>query len=220
MPIPPLIPTSFVPKQPVKTSARQTRSGANILVLGSYFLLIAALIAAGGTFAYERYLTGVRDSRAATLAAAEENVDRQTVQELLRLRDRLAGAEGLLGKHVTLSTFFSLLETLTLQSIGFDSLKLSVADDRTAQVELSGTARTFNALAAESAAFASEKRIKRAIFSNIKLNKDGFVDFSLTADIDTSLVTGGSVLVAPAFPSEALQPQAPPPDDESAPPTP
>ena len=41
-------------------------------------------------------------------------------------------------------------------------------------MEGAGVARSFNALAAASAAFAADGRIKDAIFSNININRDGF----------------------------------------------
>lgn len=54
---------------------------------------------------------------------------------------------------------------------------------------MSGTARTFNALAAQSSVFAGEKRIKRAIFSDIRINDNKSVSFSLEADLDPKLLT-------------------------------
>lgn len=49
-------------------------------------------------------------------------------------------------------------------------------------------ARSFNALAAASNAFATDGRIKDAIFSNISVNKDSTVSFSLSAMLDPKLI--------------------------------
>src|SRR3989344_6998649 len=185
-----MIPTSFVPKQPVHTIARHARGTFGMLSLIAFFLAGAALIVSGGFFAYERYLIGARDGRAAELADAEQKISRDTVEGFIRLHDRLVSAEALVDRHVTLSAFFSLLETLTLQNVRFNSLALTVGDDRTAELKLTGIARNFNALAAESAALSGERAVKRAVFSDITVGNDGFVGFSLSALLDPAVVTG------------------------------
>ena len=52
----------------------------------------------------------------------------------------------------------------------------------------SGTAKSFNALAVISTTFATDNRIKEAIFSNIVVNKDNSVSFALSASLDPKLV--------------------------------
>ena len=59
----------------------------------------------------------------------------------------------------------------------------------TAKVEGAGTAKSFNALAATSAAFATDGSIKDAIFSSIKVNKDNSVSFLLQAMLDPKGIT-------------------------------
>lgn len=146
------------------------------------------MVAAGSTFLYEQYLKNASASKAAALRTAEEAINKDTVEEFIRLRDRLATTESLLDEHVALSQFFGILEDLTLESVRFSSLSLAVDEERTASVELEGGARSFNALAAQSAAFAGEKRIKRAIFSEIAVTPSGSVSFTLSAILDPRLV--------------------------------
>lgn len=190
--LPPTIPTSFVPKQPV-TASRRMRSGANLFLLVGFIFLTLSLIGAGAAFGYEKYLEGVRDSKAAALAVAEKSINVEMVEEFIRLRNRLIATETLLNQHVATSQFLDVLETRTLQTVRFASLTFHVNEDRTAEIEMSGTARSFNALAAQSSSFAAEKRIRRAVFSNITVDKDGGVAFRLTADIEPRLVIMSTV---------------------------
>lgn len=185
MALPPTVPTSFVPKQPVTT--RKRTSGNNPFLALSYLILAIAILACFAAFGYQYYLQTVAKKKAEAVAAAQSQIDQATVTEFIRLRDRFTAANGILNKQVELSQFFDVLENLTLQTVRFDSLKITVANDRVATVDLTGTAQSFNALAAQSAAFSTEKRIKRAIFSNITA-KDGRVSFMLTADLDPSLL--------------------------------
>jgi hypothetical protein len=185
--LPPTIPTSFVPKQPLTPTARRRLSGTNPFLTLSYFVIAIAVIGCGAVFAYQYYLQGVAKKKANDVIAAQNKIDQSTVSEFIHLRDRFSAAKGILDHQVALSQFFDVLERVTLQSVSFHNLKLTVAEDRHAQVEMTGSARSFNALAAQSAALASEKRIKRAIFSNISA-VGGSVSFNLTAEIDPTLI--------------------------------
>lgn len=193
MALPPTIPTSFVPKQPVATT-RRPKSGANVFMIIGSAIVIVSLVVAVGTFAYEFYLKSAHTSKAAQLEEAQNAVNIDTVEDFIRLRNRLSATETLLDQHVTLSEFFDVLETRTLQSVRFSGLTVSVDTDRSAEIEMEGVARSFNALAAQSTQFAAEKRIKRAIFSNIAVNPNGTVGFSLTATLDPRLITSAEVL--------------------------
>lgn len=189
MALPPNIPTSFVPKQPVTNHAHRSRDAHGPLYFGAIFLVATSIVGAGITFGYKTYIETVRDSKKAKLEIAERNINPTAVEDFIRLRNRIQAASTLLDQHVVNSQFFDVLESLTLQNVRFQSLILSVGADRTAKIEMRGLARSFNALAAESAAFAGEKRIKRAIFSSITADKNGVVSFSLRAELDPKLTT-------------------------------
>lgn len=167
------------------------QSGTNIFLVIS--LIIAGLVVAFaiGTFAYGKFLDQTLAHKQAQLSEAQSQVDENTIEEFVRLRDRLSSADGMLSNHVVLSRFFDTLEALTLQGVRFDDLKLVVAGDNTAQLEMSGSAKSFNALAAQSNALAGEKRIKRAIFSDITITGTKLVSFKMTADIDSKLILEG-----------------------------
>lgn len=213
MALPPTIPTSFVPKQPVATSARRQQSGTNIFLIIAAVIAGISIVAAAGVFAYELYLKNARDQKSAALVEAQRAVDLDTVEGFIRLKNRLNTVEVLLNQHIALSEFFDTLESRTLQTVRFSGLTVKVNDDRTAEIQMEGVARSFNALAAQSSAIAAEKRIKRAIFSDIAVNANGTVGFTLTASVDSRLITSGEVL--PGIPdtptaAPAAVPAAPP----------
>lgn len=187
-PSPTTIPTSFVPKQPVGGGQRFSQSGGNTFLVLSLIILGIALVASLGVFGYERYLMSIRDAKSQEVARAQESIDAAKVEEFIHMRDRFSAAKGLLDQHIALSNFFNLLESITLQNVRFNSLSLTIANDRSAEIQMTGNARTFNALAAQSSAFAAEKRIKRAIFSDIQVNENKTVSFALTADVDPKLL--------------------------------
>ena len=189
MALSPSIPTSFVPKQPVSPSKRPHSSGSNLFLVLSIVIVVIAVAVSGAVYLYASYLTGVEKTKAAQVTAAENNVSPGTVEQFIKLRDRLSAADLLLNKHVELSQFFTLLEGITLQNVHFNSLKITVNADNSATIDMAGDALNFNALAAESTTFAAEQNVKSAIFSGISVNKDNSVGFSLNATLAPALVT-------------------------------
>ncbi len=206
----PVIPTSFVPKQPVRASGQYKSTGGNPFLLVGFILFGLSIAASIGVFAYEKYLVGVRDSKRVEVEQAQEAINSMAVEDFIRTRERFVSAQDLLEGHVAASKFFALLETLTLQNVRFDTLSFTLADDRTAEIQMTGIARSFNALAAQSSAFASENRIRRAIFSDIDVNDTGTVSFTLSADLTPGLlkVSDADALPYIQLPAEGMVPSS------------
>ena len=161
-----------------------------------------SVLSAGAAFGYNLYLKGALERKSAQLAEAQSDVSIDTVEGFIRLKNRLSSVEQLLDQHVYLTEFLDVLELRTLQTVRFSSLSVSVSPDRSALIEMEGTARSFNALAAQSSEFAAEKNIKRAIFSGISVNENGTVAFSLTATVESRLIT--SVEILPGIPNTSV----------------
>ncbi len=172
-----------------------------------------ALLACLGVFLYGQYLQSVEKAKQAQLTTAENTITESTVDQFLRLRDRLVQSETILNNHVELSQFLTELEGITLQNVDFNSLTIQVAPDRTATLNMAGKAQDFNALAVESQEFASTTNIQSAIFSGISLNKDNTVNFTISASLNPSIIVEASApttqstlpaasSTAPSFPSE------------------
>lgn len=188
MALPPTIPTSFVPHQ----NAVPRRFGAAGLTgafgFFSYAVLGVIFLLALGIFFYGRILAADKSSKDKALLAAEKAIDSKTIENFVRLRNRLTSSETLLNGHVAFSSFFSSLEKVLPATVRFTTLRLSLDSAGGSKMEGAGVARSFNALAAASAAFAADGRIKDAIFSNIDINRDGSVSFALAATLDPKII--------------------------------
>jgi hypothetical protein len=205
MALPPTIPTSFVPRP--GAAPRTVRGGGGLS--SAFFFLSAAILGlmvlfAAGVFLYEQYLTSALASKDAALKTAQAQIDQTTVASFVQLQQQLTEGEALLQSHPALSQFLDALGLLTVAEVRFSSLNVSINDDDTATVALAGTAASFNALAAQSAALATDSRIKNAVFSGIAITKSG-VGFQLSATLDASLVevpaTGFAAAAAPPPPA-------------------
>ncbi len=154
----------------------------------AYAILGIAFVLAIGVFFYGRMLASTQASEDAALATAVKGIDPATVEGFVRLRDRLSEGAKLLNEHTAFSGFFFSLGKILPASVRFSSIHLSLGESGAPKLEGSGVAKSFNALAAASTAFAIDGRIKGAIFSNISINKDSSVSFVLSATLAPSLV--------------------------------
>lgn len=189
----PGIPTSFVPRQPVQaTNRRAFMGGDNLFLVGALIVAGIALLLSGGVFAYDRYLGSALADKTTKLDEAKKAVNEEEIQEFVRLSTKISNVKTVLGKHIVLSQFFDTFENLTLQNVRFSSLTLTTAADGSAKLTALGTAKNFNTLAAQSNTLATEKNVKRAIFSTITLNSNNTVGFSLSAEIDPKIIINNS----------------------------
>lgn len=185
MALPPTIPTSFVPRPAVARRHSVDFIGAFGFLM--YVILGIVFLMALGVFFYGKILATEQSNKDAELATKEANIDRATIEDFVRLSNRLKQSDTLLSKHVTFSNFFNALQTILPTNVRFSTLHLSLDSRGVPRVDGSGVAKNFNALAAASTALAADGRIKDAIFSKLSVNKDNSVSFGLSASLDPKL---------------------------------
>ncbi len=188
--LPPSIPTSFVP-HPLGGAPRRPGSDLTGVFGAVIYIILGIVIAlAAGVFFYGRILTSTETDKRAKLAQIEGAVDSTTIENFVRLHDRLASGQGLLSKHGAFSNFFADIEKIIPSTVRFSTLHVSLNEKGGgAKLEGTGVARNFNALAAVSSALAADGRIRDAIFSGISVNQmNNSVGFSLIATIDPKLI--------------------------------
>ncbi|MDP2650391.1 MAG: hypothetical protein Q8P16_02390 [bacterium] len=209
MTLPPTIPTSFVPHS--ATAPRRYRADfTNAFGFAMYAIVAVAFILALGVFVYGRMLASTQATKDAKLANAVNEIDSTTVENFVRLRDRLSEGQKLLNEHAAFTNFFSLLEKVLPASVRFESIHLSFGVDGVPKLEGSGVAKSFNSLAFASTAFAQDGHIKGAIFSNISINKDSSVSFELLATLDPKVITFSPSAPAPSAGSGQAASTTPP----------
>lgn len=187
MALPPTIPTSFVPHSSAARRYHADFTGAFGFLM--YGILGIVFLMALSVFFYGQLLAAEQKGKDEKLAQADANIDRATIEEYVRLNNRLKQSGTLLAKHSAFSNFFDSLQTILPTNVRFSTLHLFFDAHGAPRVDGAGTAKNFNALAAASAAFAVDGRVKDAIFSKLSVNKDNSVSFGLSAALDPKLVT-------------------------------
>lgn len=184
----PTIPTSFVPREPLVRHNRPHASLDGVFGVFAYTILGIVFMLAIGVFFYGRILASTLASREADLAKAAAAIDPATIEGFVRLRNRLNASQMLLKNHVAFSNFLTSLGELLPANVRFSSLYISIDSAGKAKIEGAGVAKSFNALAATSGAFASDGRFKDVIFSKISIRGDTSVSFGFSASLDPKLI--------------------------------
>lgn len=183
----PQVQQSFIPKKPLVGESRA--AGTGIMMLIAILMFVASLVAAGGAFAYGELLKKSIASKKESLAKAEGAFDIRSIQDLARLDIRLTEARDLIQSHVAPSGLFTFLSASTLERVQFTSLNLDISEDGSAKLAMTGVADSFSALALQSDAFSAAKVLRDVVFSGISTNSTGHVQFSVSAGVDSSIMS-------------------------------
>src|SRR3989339_377344 len=172
--------TSFIPKKPI-TENRGSGSTMSLFLLISIILLIVSIALAGGVWLWQKALVSQIAKNKDSLVAAKNSYEKDTINSLIRLSDRIEVSKNLLAEHLAVSPVFALLEKNVLRNIRLKSLKFSYGGDDTSptgssgrkiKIDLTGTASSYGALSKQSDAFGSEN-LRKFISSPII---SGFID--------------------------------------------
>lgn len=194
----PQVPTSFIPKKPL---VGERRGGGGIATLVAILLFVASLLAAGGTFVYGAYIDRAIAGKKDSLEKAEGAFDIRSIQDLQRLDVRLGEAEQLIQGHVAPSGLFTFLSSATLERVQFTSFSLEVGADA-GHLTMAGAADSFSSLALQSDQFSVAKVLRNVIFSGIATDSSGRIIFSVSADVDPSLMNYAQNIAAQQAPTQ------------------
>ena len=188
--------TSFIPKKPIVES-RVGGSGVSLFLLLSIILFITAITLALGVWLWQNSLTSQIEKDKAALVAAKNSYEEDTINNLIRLDDRIGESKALLSKHLAVSPVFIMLEKNVLKNIRLKTMKFSDTADGKIKVNLTGTASNYDVLSKQSDAFgalATKKIISEPVISNFVLLPDSSVSFDFTTSVDPSLVSYGNTV--------------------------
>lgn len=182
--------TSFIPKKSLTAPVRKARgSSIGVFFLFTLVIFIGAIALAVGVFLYQQFIIKSIEQKSASLARASAAFEPSIIQEISRLDIRINSAKEILSDHKAISSFFGLLEALTLESVRFENLEYRTDEGGKTNISMRGRARNFSSVALQSDIFGQNKFIQEPIFSDLNLDKKGGVVFSFSAFIDPRLIS-------------------------------
>lgn len=211
---------SFIPKKPVVGSISGSRSSGGVLYYIGTLVFTVTLLASGAVFGYEFYLNGNIAKMESDLSAARAALQPTLIKDLSRANNRFISAEEILNNHVVISSFFNLLQRLTLQSIRFSAFAYDIKQEGVV-ITMKGEARSYANVALQSKIFSEDPAFTSVLFSDLDLNPKGNVVFTVKATIDPRTISYAAMINAlygqtqinnetPATPSNATTTQTTP----------
>ena len=196
---------SFIPKQSLAAASRG--GGMGLFFLLAIIIFALSIVSAGAAFGYTQILKNTIAGKDESLRKAEGAFNPGTIQDLLRLDNRLTQARLLLQKHVAPSALLYFLSTITLERVQLNSFEMGLNNNGSASLTVTGSADSFSSVALQSDQFGATKLLKDVIFSGISVNESGKVGFTVTATIDPSLLLySNSIAEDSAAPADTGQP--------------
>jgi hypothetical protein len=194
----PQVSASFIPKKPLVDGGGPRRSAMGLVVLASLLIFVASLLAAGATFAYTQFLKSSIVSKKDSLAKAQSAYDPAIIEDLMRLDSRIAESKRVLTSHVAPSAVFTFLSLQTLEKVRFTNFDLELESDGGPTISLDGEADSFSTIALQSDQFGASKVLRDVVFSNLAIDEDGSVNFTVNAKVeDELLLYSKSLITAP-----------------------
>lgn len=181
--------TSFIPKKPIVEEKYERPRSVGLLAFLGTVIFVASLIAAGATYFYKVSLASQVKTKGDMIKVARERFDSELVEEMQKLDRRINSSRDVLSSHVIISPIFKALEEYTLKTISFTKFTYSFDPiEKRVNVEMSGKATGYDAIALQSDALALNKYIKDPVFSNLNLDDKGKVTFDLMFYVDPTFI--------------------------------
>jgi len=183
--------TSFIPKKPINSSSVSVvKQPTDFFTILAVIILIVAGVVSGGLYFYKGYLKTQITELSVSIQKSHDSFEKDTIDELSLFDKRSNAVKKILGSHIVLSPMFKLLGSLTIPSIQYTKFDQKNTSN-VFSVTVSGIASDYKSIALQADVFNSAKGrfFKNVIFSNLTKNKDNFVQFDLTFDVDPSLLS-------------------------------
>lgn len=182
---------SFIPKNPIVSSARGGPTEAvtvNIFSAIAGVLFTIALLLAGGVFVYKNIIVHSIAEADQDLNAARKAFEPEKITELIDANAQISTATKLLQQHVVVSKVLELIQELLVKRMRFESLTYNMKDS---VPTLSGIAQaqTYNALAEQLDIFSKSEFISNPVFSNFGLGENGIVKVNFTSGLSPKILS-------------------------------
>ncbi|MEK7567715.1 MAG: hypothetical protein AAB513_02230 [Patescibacteria group bacterium] len=203
--------TSFIPKKPIiQTGYSYENRGVSVVTIICIVVFFGAVALSAGSYLYKNFLMKSLESKKEALEKARKGFDLDTVRDLKRLGSRIEESGKLLNQHIATSALFDILEDATIKYVRFLDMSLFLPENdgqggavegselpsivSGVQFKAKGNARNYTSVALQSDVFNRTKGFREPIISDLSLDTNGNINFSVSAIIDPQLLRFRSVI--------------------------
>ncbi len=180
--------SSFIPKKPV-TVGSFSRHSVGLFPFIANIIFVIALMATLLVFVYSKYLEGSISKMETKLTEARISLDPNLINQLYRSDLRIVSSKELVQKHISLSSFFELLQIKVLQNVSFSSFSFNSNDGGSITLLMKGNAKNYATLALQAKEFEQDDNFINPIFSDLTLNDRGEVVFVFKSHLNAKAVS-------------------------------
>lgn len=182
--------TTFIPRRPVvSTPGVRPKGPPSFLMIIGGIIIVLALAASGGTYFYRGYLTKSNAEKKQQIEEEIKNFEPELTRELTILKARMDIGKQLLDKHNAFTQLLKLLELNTAQTVRFKEFSFLTLPDKKITLAMKGESQSYAAIAFQSDVFSKITQLKNPIFSDLNLNDEGKIDFTVKAELDSAAVS-------------------------------
>ena len=185
--------SSFIPKGPMPTAGGRAayvdKGDRSFFGFISLIIFIITVVLSVGVFAYQIYLNSQIAQMGSDLTSANATLDPSSINQMVALNARIVSVQDLLSHHVVLSPLFAFLESSTISSVRLTDFTYSVSDKGILQVIIKGNATGYADIAEQADVLSKTPYLSNIVFSDLTLNAQGQVNFTVSADVSPTLVS-------------------------------
>ncbi len=193
--------TSFIPKKEI-SSTGASKEPRSLFTMIALFLFIVTLLASGGIYLYKTYLIKQESSLSSSLSKTRDTFEKDTLEELELFNKRSEAATKILAGHIVLTPLFSRLSEITIPSVQYRTFEYQSGTNAHA-VSIKGIAKDYRSIAQQSDAFNTTKgrSFKNVLFSDLTRDKNNYISFNLSFEIEPELLSYEKNLMIPSVKS-------------------
>jgi hypothetical protein len=184
--------STFIPRGPMApVSAATLKRGSKKSGLFGFlaFLIFAlSILITVGVYGYEKYQVSHIAKMGQELEAARQSLEADALNQVMRLNTRIESTQKIVDAHTAMSPLFDFLEANTVKTLRFTEFRYDQSQGGI-KLNLKGQARGYSALALQAELFNKSKYIKNPVFTDLRLDEKGNVNFSFTADLDKGIIS-------------------------------
>lgn len=200
--------TSFIPKASldnvvddkgkIQRVTGSSTGSSSFLLLISFFIFICSLVSAGIIFSLNKIDVARKASATASLVAYQKAINKDTIEEIKSLNNRLAVIKSLLGKHVAVSVIFDELAKNTIKQVSFSSFDLKRKGDNTYAITLKANGVGYTSIVAQDNQFTTgpaQKFFKNTIITDfVKSKGQDATTFGISTNVSSNSINFSEII--------------------------
>lgn len=200
--------TSFIPKSSldnvvddhgkIQRSSGSSAGSSSFFILISFFLFICSIVSAGIIFSLNQLALSQKKSANDSLVKSQKDINKETIEDIKSLNNRLGVIQSLLSRHVAPSFIFNELAKNTIKQVSFSSFNLKRKSDNTFSITLKAHGTGYESIVAQDSQFSSGQAQKffknTSITDFIKSKGQDLTSFGIDTSVSSNSINFSEII--------------------------